>query len=56
VLVDVLNLDDSYCVKIWNSVTAVNAISIKRSNSRMANFYVPQTYLSCRELTYIMAR
>ena len=55
VLVDVLGLDVP-CVKTWNSIAATNAMNVKNRSSRMGSFYFLRTFLSCRELSSIIAR
>lgn len=51
---DVLTLEESYWVKVWNNVTAMNRTSTSRSNARIASLYVLQEFHSCCELTFIM--
>lgn len=51
---DVLTLEESYCVKVWNNVTAINRTSINRSNARMSSLYLLQEFHSFRELTIII--
>jgi hypothetical protein len=54
VLGDVLTLEESYCVKVWNNVTAMNRTNTNRSNARMASLYLLCESHSCCELTFII--